>query len=142
MGSAGKGGRNRRLADGHALAVLLGGLGLNLVFLTGLARFAHVSAGAVVCMLGIGLVGVTVTPRWAFGCSGPATSGRWSTRSTARSSPAGSSSAPASAARDRRVRLRAPLWLGTVLALLGILALVPDLVRRAAPQERQRQVVA
>jgi DHA1 family inner membrane transport protein len=37
--------------------------------------------------------------------------------------------------------LRAPLWFGAGLALLGILTLVPDLVRRAAPQERQDQVV-
>jgi len=33
--------------------------------------------------------------------------------------------------------LRAPLWLGAGLALLGILTLVPDLVRRAAPRRRQ-----
>jgi hypothetical protein len=36
---------------------------------------------------------------------------------------------------------RPPLWLGAGLALLGLLTLVPDLARPAAPQVRQGQVV-
>jgi predicted MFS family arabinose efflux permease len=132
-----------RLADRHALPVLLGGLVLNLVFLTGFALFAHVSATAVACMLGIGLVGVTMNPAMGVrvqraGNVGPLVNtihGSFITGGVMVSSAVGGLAIDG-------FGLRAPLWLGAGLALLGILTLVPDLARRAAPQVRQSQVVA
>jgi predicted MFS family arabinose efflux permease len=135
-----------RLADRHALAVLLGGLVLNLGFLTGFALFAHVSAVAVACMLGIGLVGVTMNPAMGVrvqraGNVGPLVNtihGSFITGGIIVSSAVGGLAIDG-------FGLRAPLWFGAVLALLGILTLVPDLVRRTAPRvsaahgERGRQ---
>jgi predicted MFS family arabinose efflux permease len=132
-----------RLADRHALAVLLAGLVLNLVFLTGFALFAHVSAAAVACMLGIGLVGVTMNPAMGVrvqraGNVGPLVNtihGSFITGGVIVSSAVGGLAIDG-------FGLRAPLWFGAGLALLGILTLVPDLARRAAPQVRQGEVVA
>ncbi|MHA6620581.1 MFS transporter [Pseudonocardia sp. DLS-67] len=132
-----------RLADRHALAVLLCGLGLNLVFLTGFALFAHVGAAAVACMLGIGLVGVTMNPAMGVrvqraGNIGPLVNtihGSFITGGIIVSSAVGGLSIDG-------FGLRAPLWLGAGLAVLGILTLLPDLARRAAPEVRQCQVVA
>lgn len=119
-----------RLADRHALAVVLGGLTLNLLFLAGFALFAHVSPAAVGFMLGIGLVGVTMNPAMGVrvqraGNTGPLVNtihGSFITGGIIISSAAGGPAID-------EFGLRAPLWLGAGLALLGILTLVPDLVR-------------
>ena len=123
-----------RLADRYALVVLCCGLVLNLLFLAGFALFAQVSAAAVVCMLGIGLVGVTMNPAMVVrvqraGNAGPLVNtihGSFITGGIIISSSLGG------VAIDG-FGLRAPLWLGAGLALVGILTLVPDLVRRARP---------
>jgi MFS transporter, DHA1 family, inner membrane transport protein len=132
-----------RLADGHALTVLLCGLALNLAFLAGFALFAHVGAAAVVCMLGIGLVGVTMNPAMVVrvqraGNVGPLVNtihGSFITGGVMVSSAAGGLAIDG-------FGLRAPLWLGVGLALLGILTLVPDLVRRIAPRAQHDAAVA
>jgi MFS transporter, DHA1 family, inner membrane transport protein len=121
-----------RLADRYALAVLLCGLALNLFFLVGFAMFAHVGAVAVACMLGIGLVGVTMNPAMGVrvqraGNVGPLVNtihGSFITGGIIVSSAVGGLAIDG-------FGLRAPLWLGAGLALLGILTLVPDLLRRA-----------
>jgi DHA1 family inner membrane transport protein len=120
-----------RLADRYALAVLLCGLALNLFFLVGFAMFAHVGAVAVACMLGIGLVGVTMNPAMGVrvqraGNVGPLVNtihGSFITGGIIVSSAVGGLAIDG-------FGLRAPLWLGAGLALLGILTLVPDLLRR------------
>jgi DHA1 family inner membrane transport protein len=125
-----------RLADRHALAVLLGGLALNLVFLTGFALFAHVGAAALVCMLGIGLVGVTMNPAMVVrvqraGNVGPLVNtihGSFITGGIIVSSAVGGLAIDG-------FGLRAPLWLGAGLAALGLLTLVPDLQRRGARRD-------
>lgn len=122
-----------RLADRHAPAVLLCGLALNLVFLTGFALFADVGAAAVACLLGIGLVGVTMNPAMGVrvqraGNIGPLVNtihGSFITGGIIVSSAVGGLAIDG-------FGLRAPLWLGAGLALLGILTLVPDLARRTA----------
>jgi MFS transporter, DHA1 family, inner membrane transport protein len=132
-----------RLADRYALAVLLCGLVLSLVFLTGFALFAHVGAAAVACMLGIGLVGVTMNPAMGVrvqraGNIGPLVNtihGSFITGGIIVSSAVGGLAIDG-------FGLRAPLWLGAGLAVLGILTLVPDLARRGVPRARQGQVVA
>jgi predicted MFS family arabinose efflux permease len=132
-----------RLADRHALTVLLCGLALNLAFLAGFALFAHVGAAAVVCMLGVGLVGVTMNPAMVVrvqraGNVGPLVNtihGSFITGGVMVSSAAGGLAIEG-------FGLRAPLWLGAGLALLGILTLVPDLVRRIVPRAQHDAVVA
>jgi MFS transporter, DHA1 family, inner membrane transport protein len=132
-----------RLADRHALAVLLGGLVLNLVFLTGFALFAHVSAVAVACMLGVGLVGVTMNPAMSVrvqraGNVGPLVNtihGSFITGGVVVGSAVGGLAIDG-------FGLRAPLWLGAGLALLGILTLLPDLARRAVPHRAEAPVCA
>jgi MFS transporter, DHA1 family, inner membrane transport protein len=132
-----------RLADRHALAVLLGGLVLNLVFLTGFALFAHVSPVAVACMLGIGLVGVTMNPAMGVrvqraGNVGPLVNtihGSFITGGVMVSSAVGGLAIDG-------FGLRAPLWLGVGLALLGILTLIPDLVRHSLPHRAEAPVCA
>lgn len=130
-----------RLADRHTLAVLLGGLALNVLFLAGFALLAHVSAAAVVCMLGIGLVGVTMNPALGVrvqrvGNAGPLVNtihGSFITGGIIVSSSIGG-------LVIGEYGLRAPLWLGAGMALLGIGTLVPDLVRQAAHARAARRV--
>jgi MFS transporter, DHA1 family, inner membrane transport protein len=124
-----------RLADRHALAVLFCGLALNLLFLAGFALFAQISAAAVAFMLGIGLVGVTMNPAMGVrvqraGNVGPLVNtihGSFITSGVIIGSAVGGLVIGG-------FGLRAPLWLGAGLALLGLLTLLPDLVRgRARP---------
>jgi MFS transporter, DHA1 family, inner membrane transport protein len=125
-----------RLADRHALAVLLCGLALNLAFLTGFALFTHVSTAALVSMLGIGLVGVTMNPAMVVrvqraGNVGPLVNtihGSFITGGIIVSSAVGGLAIDG-------FGLRAPLWLGAGLAALGVLTLVPDLLRRGARRD-------
>ncbi|MEV4245669.1 MFS transporter [Streptosporangium canum] len=122
-----------RLADRHTVSVLLCGLALNLIFLTGFALLAHLSIPAVVFMLGIGLVGVTMNPAMAIrvqrtGNARPLVNtvhSSFITLGVIIGSFAGG------VAIDN-FGLRAPLWLGAALAVLGILTLLPELTRRSA----------
>ncbi|GGP79383.1 MFS transporter [Streptosporangium pseudovulgare] len=120
-----------RLADRHTLAVLLCGLVLNLAFLTGFALLAHLPVPAVTFMMGIGLAGVTLNAAM-----------------TARVQRAGNAGPLVNTVHTSFITLgviigswagglgvdlfglRAPLWLGAVLAAIGIATLVPDLLRR------------
>ncbi|ARZ68150.1 MFS transporter [Streptomyces albireticuli] len=118
-----------RLADRHTVGVQVAGLALNLLFLAGFALFAHLTVPAVVLMMGIGLVGVTMNPAMAtrvqrVGNARPlvntvhssfitlgVTIGSWV---------GGVVIGP--------FGLRAPLWLGAALALIGLATLVPALL--------------
>ncbi|MEV8478644.1 MFS transporter [Streptomyces sp. NPDC051173] len=120
-----------RLADRHTLGVLLCGLALNLAFLVGFALFAHLPVPAVVFMLGIGLVGVTMNPAMATrvqraGNAGPLVNTIHSSFITLGIIIGTSAGGPAIDAFG----LRAPLWIGAGMAVLGLLTLVPALVRR------------
>jgi predicted MFS family arabinose efflux permease len=116
-----------RLADRYAVPVLAAGLVLNTMFLAGFALLADLPAPAVLCMLGIGLVGVTMNPAMITrvqrtGNAGPLVN-------TVHSSftlgiIVGSS---LGAVGIDVWGLRAPLWLGAALALVGLATLVPEL---------------
>jgi MFS transporter, DHA1 family, inner membrane transport protein len=124
-----------RLADRHTVSVLLCGLALNLIFLTGFALLAHLTIPAVAFMLGIGLVGVTMNPAMAIrvqrtGNARPLVNtvhSSFITLGVIIGSFAGG------VAIDN-FGLRAPLWLGAALAALGILTLLPGLTRRSAAE--------
>ncbi|MGS2619214.1 MFS transporter [Micromonospora sp. LZ34] len=121
-----------RFADRHTLPVLTVGLLLNLLFLTGFALFADLPAPAIICMMGIGLVGVTMNPAMATrvhrtGNAGPLVNTVHSSFITLGIILGSSIGAVVIDAWD----LRAPLWLGAAMALLGLTTLLPDLTRRA-----------
>ncbi|MFJ2767034.1 MFS transporter [Streptomyces sp. NPDC087300] len=120
-----------RLADRRALPVLVVGLALNLVFLTGFALFAQLTLPAVLFMLGVGLVGVTMNPALITrvqraGNTGPLVNTVHSSFITLGIIVATSVGGPAIDAHG----LRAPLWIGAGLAVLGLGTLLPDLLRR------------
>ncbi|MFE6101587.1 MFS transporter [Streptomyces laurentii] len=126
-----------RLADRHTAVVLTAGLALNAVFLTGFALFTDLPGPAVACLMGIGLVGVTMNPAMATrvqraGNPGPLVNTVHASCITL-GVIIGSS---VGAALIGRWGLRAPLWLGAALALTGLATVLPDLLRRPASPVR------
>ncbi|QHC23679.1 MFS transporter [Streptomyces sp. GS7] len=120
-----------RLADRHTVSVLLCGLALNLAFLVGFALLAHLSLPAVVCMLGIGLVGVTMNPALVTrvqrtGNARPLVNTVHSSFITLGIIIATSFGGVGIDAFG----LRAPLWIGAGLAVLGLGTLLPELSKR------------
>ncbi|WP_433333996.1 MFS transporter [Spirillospora sp. CA-294931] len=126
-----------RLADRHTIGVQIVGLALNLGFLAGFALLAELPVAAVLCMLGIGLVGVTMNPAMVVRVHRASNAGSlvnsihssFITLGIIISSSAGAVLLSAHG-------LRAPLWLGAGLAALGLLTLLPDLTRRPAEAAR------
>ncbi|MEV0372410.1 MFS transporter [Streptomyces sp. NPDC050636] len=122
-----------RLADRHAVGVQLAGLALNFLFLVGFALFAHLPLPAVALMMGIGLVGVTMNPAMATRVQ--RTGNARPLVNTVHSSFITLGVIVGSSVGGLVINsygLRAPLWLGAVLALAGLGTLVPDLLRRSA----------
>ncbi|GHF41367.1 MFS transporter [Streptomyces morookaense] len=121
-----------RLADSHTIRVLVTGLALNAVFLTAFALLADLKAPAVAAMTGIGLVGVTLNP--AMISRVQRTANARPLVNTVHSSfitlGVVIGSGLGGAATDS-YGLRAPLWLGAGTAVLGLLTLIPDVVRVA-----------
>ncbi|MFF7352342.1 MFS transporter [Streptomyces filipinensis] len=116
-----------RLADRYTVPVLAVGLLLNLLFLTGFALLADVPVAAVVCLLGVGLAGVTMNPAMVTrvqrtGNAGPLVNTVHSSFITLGVVLGSSLGALAIDAWS----LRGPLWLGAALAALGLLTLLPD----------------
>lgn len=119
-----------RFTDKHTLPVLLIGLLLNLAFLAGFALFAQLSVAAVVLMMGIGLVGVTMNPALVTrvqrtGNARPLVNTVHTSFITLGIIIATSVGGPA----IDTFGLRAPLWIGAALAVLGLVTLLPDLKR-------------
>lgn len=122
-----------RFADQHTMPVLLTGLLRNLAFLVGFAVFAQLSVPAVVLMMGIGLVGVTMNPAMVTrvqrtGNARPLVNTVHSSFITLGIIIATSVGGPA----IDTFGLRAPLWIGAALAVLGLVTLLPDLRRLRA----------
>ncbi|QEU96073.1 MFS transporter [Streptomyces kanamyceticus] len=120
-----------RLADRRALPVLVVGLALNLTFLVGFALFAQLTVPAVLFMLGVGLVGVTMNPALITRVqrasnARPLVNTVHSSFITLGVIIATSVGGPAIDAHG----LRAPLWIGAGLAVLGLGTLLPDLLHR------------
>ncbi|GAA2273888.1 MFS transporter [Streptomyces hawaiiensis] len=137
-----------RLADRHTVPVLAAGLVLNTVFLAGFALLAGLPVPAVVCMMGVGLVGVTMNPAMVTrvqrtGNAGPLVN----TVHTSFITLGVIIGSSMGAVFIDHWGLRAPLWLGAVMALVGLATVVPDLARRstavsdpagARPAEREQ----
>ncbi|MEV0198320.1 MFS transporter [Nonomuraea sp. NPDC050691] len=127
-----------RLADRHTIAVQVYGLALNAVFLAGFALLAHVNVAAVTFMLGVGLVGVTMNPAMVTrvqraGNAGPLVNTVHSSFITLGVIVGSSGGGLAIDAYG----LRAPLWLGAALAVLGLLTLLPERGRGRASRRRR-----
>ncbi|MFE6719774.1 MFS transporter [Streptomyces albidoflavus] len=126
-----------RLADRWTLPVLATGLTLNALFLAGFALLAHLPVPAVLCLLGIGLVGVTMNPAMVTrvqraGDAGPLVN---TVHSSFITLGVILGSALGALAIDGW-GLRAALWLGALLALAGLATVLPELVRREGrPQQ-------
>ncbi|MFI9049188.1 MFS transporter [Streptomyces sp. NPDC053427] len=126
-----------RFADRHTVPVLTVGLVLNTVFLTGFALLADLPAPALICMMGIGLAGVTMNPAMATrvqrtGNAGPLVNTVHSSFITL-GIILGSS---IGAAAIGTWGLRAPLWLGAIMAVAGLVTVLPDLARPSTPATR------
>ncbi|WP_405668543.1 MFS transporter [Streptomyces sp. NBC_01166] len=122
-----------RLADRRTIGVQVAGLALNALFLAGFALLAEAGAAAVALMIGIGLVGVTMNPAMATrvqrtGNAGPLVNTVHSSFITL-GVIIGSS---AGGALVGLFGLRAPLWLGAALAVLGLVSLLPRAARRGS----------
>ncbi|MFD0205471.1 MULTISPECIES: MFS transporter [Saccharothrix] len=126
-----------RFADRYALPTLVTGLGLNALFLTGFALFTDAKLPTVVSLLGIGLVGVTMNPALVTrvqrtGSTGPLVNtvhGSFITLGIIIGSWLGGL-----LITDHG--LRAPLWLGVGLAVLGLVSLLPDLHKASTGSTR------
>ncbi|MEV6804975.1 MFS transporter [Streptomyces sp. NPDC051132] len=119
-----------RLADRYTAPVLALGLLLNALFLTGFAVFAALPVPAVACMLGVGLVGVTMNPAMVTrvqraGNAGPLVNTVHSSFITLGVIIGSSLGGVAIGLWG----LRAPLWLGAVLAVAGLPTVLPELRR-------------
>ncbi|MFF7371304.1 MFS transporter [Streptomyces tricolor] len=124
-----------RLADRYTLPVLAVGLLLNALFLAGFAVLAGAPVPAVACMLGVGLVGVTMNPAMVTrvqraGNAGPLVNTVHSSFITLGVIIGSSVGAVAIDIWG----LRAPLWLGAALAAAGLLTVLPDLRGGGAAQ--------
>ncbi len=132
-----------RLADRRTVPVLVVGLALNLAFLTGFALFAQLTVPAVVLLMGIGLVGVTMNPALVTrvqrtGNARPLVNTVHSSFITLGIIIATSVGGPA----IDTFGLRAPLWIGAGLAVLGLGTLLPDVLRRRTEARTATAVVA
>ncbi|TDC15993.1 MFS transporter [Streptomyces sp. 8K308] len=120
-----------RLADRHTVPVLAVGLALNALFLAGFALLAEVPVAAVAFLLGVGLVGVTMNPAMVTrvqrtGNARPLVNTVHASFITLGVILGSSLGALAIGAWG----LRATLWLGAAMAVLGLLTLLPDAARR------------
>ncbi|RJQ66871.1 MFS transporter [Pseudonocardiaceae bacterium YIM PH 21723] len=123
-----------RLADTHAMPVLAVGLTLNIAFLAAFALLADLRLPAVLCLLGIGLVGITLNPAMftrvqRVGNTGPLVN---TVHTSCVTFGIVIGSAIGGLAIDA-FGLRAPLWLGAALAALGLLSLLPEVTRTRVP---------
>ncbi|MCX4539531.1 MFS transporter [Streptomyces sp. NBC_01565] len=132
-----------RLADRHTIVTQLIGLGLNALFLAGFAVFAEVPAPALICMMGIGLVGVTMNPCMITRVQ--RTANARPLVNTVHSSFITLGIVIGSWLGGVGITthgLRAPLVLGALMAFLGVFTLLPDLrprrPRNLAAPEPQR----
>jgi predicted MFS family arabinose efflux permease len=126
-----------RLADRHTLAVLAGGLGLLTLALVAFASFAQHPVVGIGAFLVIGLTGVALNPALVARVMRLAPPGALVNTLHASVITAGLAFGTwaGGAGIDHGHGLRAPLWVGAALALLGLASLAPSLARsrRTAP---------
>lgn len=123
-----------RLAQSHTFPVLLGGLTLNAVFLTAFALLADYRVAAPLAVIGVGLVGITLNPAMITRVQRAGNTGMLV--NTAHSSFITLGVVLGSWLGGLGITafdLRAPLWVGAVLAVLALVAIVPAALRHRTP---------
>ena len=121
-----------RLADRHTLPVLAGGLALLCAGLAAFALFAENTVVSIGAFLVIGLTGVSLNPAMAARVMRAASPGPLVNTMHTSIITAGLALGTwaGGAGIDGGYGLRSPLWVGTALALAGLLSLAPYLVSR------------
>ncbi|MGY2049286.1 MFS transporter [Methylobacterium sp. JK268] len=124
-----------RLADRHTIPVLAGGLALLAAALAAFALFAGSLPVAVAAFLVIGLSGVTLNPALVARVMRAASPGTLVNTLHAAVITAGLAFGTWAGGRAIAAGygLTAPLWVGLVLALLGLVSLAPRRLRETAP---------
>lgn len=118
-----------RLAQSHTISVIVTGLLLNVVFLVGFALLAGIPTVAIVAMVGIGLVGITLNPAMITRVQRAGNTG--SLVQTMHSSFITLGVVVGSWIGGMGINaygLRAPLWVGAILAVLALFAMVPAIL--------------
>lgn len=126
-----------RLAQSHTISVIVIGLLLNIVFLIGFALFAQVPLAAIIGMIGIGLVGITLNPAMITRVQQAGNTG--SLVNTAHSSFITFGVVVGSWIGGLGISasgLRAPLWVGAVLAGLALIAMVPAIISNSRGRQK------
>lgn len=128
-----------RLADRYTMKVLVGGLVLLLAGLLGFALFAQVQIIVLAALLLIGLTGITMNPAMSARVMRAGGSGMLvnTVHTSVITLGVLLGSSIGGRAMDHGYGLTAPLWTGIVLAMLGLLSLVPVLLPIARRQSLQ-----
>ncbi|MFE9661378.1 MFS transporter [Streptomyces sp. NPDC005955] len=124
-----------RLADAHAVRVLVTGLALNLVFLVVFALVVELKTPTVLAMLGVGFVGVTMNPAMISRVQQIANARPL--LNTVHSSCITLGVVIGSWVGGLGINafgLTAPLWVGAVLAVLALATLLPELRQLRSPR--------
>ncbi|MFD7547948.1 MFS transporter [Streptomyces sp. NPDC059578] len=132
-----------RLADAHAVRVLVTGLALNLVFLVVFALVVELKTPTVLAMLGVGFVGVTMNPAMISRVQHIANARPL--LNTVHSSCITLGVVIGSWVGGLGINafgLTAPLWVGAVLAVLALVTLLPELRQLRSPRPVQVLAVA
>lgn len=117
-----------RLADTHTIRVLTTGLALNVLFLSAFALFADLKVPALLAMMGIGFVGVTMNPAMISRVQRAANARALvNTVHTSFITLGVVIGSWLGGLGINAYGLRAPLWLGAILAVLALVALIPDM---------------
>ncbi|MFD8521408.1 MFS transporter [Streptomyces capillispiralis] len=117
-----------RLADTHTIRVLTTGLALNVLFLSAFALFADLKVPALLAMMGIGFVGVTMNPAMISRVQRAANARALvNTVHTSFITLGVVIGSWLGGLGINAYSLRAPLWLGAILAVLALVALIPDM---------------
>jgi len=118
-----------RLADHHTIEILAGGLAILAVALGAFATFAQSASVGLIAFLSIGLTGVALNPAMIARVMRAASPGPLVNTMHTSLITAGLAfgSWAGGAAIDTGYGLRSPLWVGLVLALVGLLSLAPYL---------------
>lgn len=123
-----------RLADRHAIPTIAFGLVSLTVLLSVFALLTDNKPVVVAALLGVGLVGVTMNPALVARVMGVA-NGRPLVNTVHTSCITFGvviGSWLGGLGIDAGLGLRAPLWIGAVMAVIGLVTLLPDLLRRSA----------
>ncbi|GAA2922969.1 hypothetical protein GCM10020221_18830 [Streptomyces thioluteus] len=124
-----------RFADRYTRPILLGGLIALTIVLTGFALVLHHQVPSVVATALLGLVGLPLNPAMAARVMSVSNNGALVNALNGSAINVGVAIGPwlGGLGIDTGIGLAAPLWIGAIMAFVGVLTLAPDFRQRAAP---------